>query len=172
MKKIILLLIATTLIGCSSDNEKSTNDTLLTKEAFKTPLDSKVWNALSNNEDNNANEIYLSFDNEKQMYQDQLHYDNTMSMWHKALFGYSKDLTIEQVNVILDDMDAMDFNSVSFRTYYRLLYHHKNGLTDYKTRANDFYEKNINDLTNATWKNQALKNKIINTLNKEHFVFK
>jgi hypothetical protein len=48
--------------------------------------------------------------------------------------------------------------------------YYKNSLINYKTKANDFYEKNIKNLTNATWKNQELKNKIIYNLNKEHFV--
>ncbi|OUS21403.1 hypothetical protein A9Q93_00965 [Nonlabens dokdonensis] len=172
MKKIIFLLIAITLIGCTSENDKASNEAPLTKEAFKTPLDSNVWKALSGNQFKNANEVFLAYEKEKKMYNSQLHFDNTMSMWHKALFNYSKDLKIEQVNVILNDMDSMEFNSVSFRTYYRLLYHHNKEITNYRSKVNDFYKKNINYLTSADWKNVELKEQIIKNLNKEHFVFK
>ena len=67
-EKIIFLLIAITLIGCTSENDKASTEAPLTKEAFKTPLDSNVWKALSGNQFKNANEVFLAYEKEKKMY--------------------------------------------------------------------------------------------------------
>ena len=172
MNKYILIIFSFIFISCATDNDTVKNDISLAKESFKPPIESKVWEILSKTESNDANEVYDFYVSEKASYDGQLHNDNTMAMWHKAFLDYSKDLNIDQVNTILNDMDSMEFNSVSYRTYYRLLYHNKQHLTTYQNRENSFYNKNIDYLNSAEWKNKEINKKIINNLNKEHFVFK
>ena len=176
MKKVIYLLIAIITISCGSESVNVTEnemiqETPLKKDAFKTPDNSKIWEVIYNDDSFSASEVFNFYISEKNNEEGKLHFDNTMAMWHKIFYSYSKDLTFTQSNQILEDMDAMEFNSVSYRTYYRLIAHNRADLKDHKLKENNFYQKNIDYLNQADWKNVELKEKIIKDLNKQHFVF-
>jgi hypothetical protein len=88
--------------------------------SFQTPYESKVWNIMSG-KITDYSEIIKYYRLEKNTYQNDLHFENTMDSWHKTLVKFSKDMSLLDAEEILKDMDDLPNNIISYSTYYKLI---------------------------------------------------
>jgi hypothetical protein len=175
---LTLVLLLQLIISCSdsqvttypadADNvSEIANDEI---QNYAVPNDSKSWNPQFF-EVENADFIFNTYRNEKTLYRDQLFYQNLLTMWHVNFVDIHKDLNMNQVESILDDMDGMKFNVASFETYYVLVnYHYSLNHVDRKKRLTAFYKKNHDYLTKAKWSKSDLQETKLKKLEQLNFV--
>lgn len=169
MKNLFLgVLICLVFTGCSNQENGETSERytpvrkankVVDPSSFQTPYDSKVWDVMSGKITTYA-KVIENYRIEKTKYGNELHFENTMDTWHKTLVKFSKDMSLADAEEILRDMDDLPTNIISYSTYYKLIKNFSD-INNRKERLEMFYNKNMDFLQNAKWKNEEIRQKVI-----------
>jgi hypothetical protein len=169
MKNLFLgILICFFCFGCSnSENNTSTvSDSKVRKaekavdpSSFQTPYESKIWDVMRG-EVTEYSKVIKFYRTEKIKYDNELHFENTMDTWHKTLAKFSSDMTLTDAEEVLEDMDNLPTNIISYSTYYKLISNFPE-IKGRRGRLDIFYKKNMEYLLSKEWKNEGVRQGVI-----------
>lgn len=79
---------------------------------------------------------------EKELFKYSRHYLNTMNLWHREFFKYTDVMSNDQALMLIEDMEELATNVVSYDTYYKLL-ESRDVIPNKRFRADQFHTKNV-----------------------------